>query len=410
MLTIRSVTLQLPHDLVLERPLLDEIKDFFQEAETQYKNNNFKIRTKRICLDSLSLVNGQFDQHKIIGIVKKMNSYCQATGVRWFNVPFNLATVNNCDLAKIREISFRILREFPNTFINFIVADKGIINFKAISEASKFIMDVSKLDNSGFNNFRVGVSASPVANTPFFPLAYSGSNFGFSIALEIPQEINSIVKENISFEKIRNDIFEKLGPQLNLIEEIAKKIENKSNISYQGMDTSIAPYPEKGGSVAEIIQNLGIETYGANGTLFATSFLTDILKSLSQKYDLKTTGFCGVMYSMMEDEFLAEANNKKIISIDSIISYAAVCGCGVDMIPLPGDIFQEEISSIILDICAQSIKLKKPLGVRVLPIPYRRANEFTNFNMDFLYNTRIMNIKNIGFRNNAENESFSYIK
>lgn len=410
MLGIRTITLQLPHSLILNRdPSLDETKHFLKEVNIEYKKNGFKVKTKRIGLDSLSMPDERVDQHKIAGIAEEVNNYCNQAGVRWFNIPFNLVNINNSDLIKIKNSAFEVIKKYSNTFVNFIVADRGIINFEAINKSSKFILDVSKLDNTGFNNFRVGVSANPVRNTPLFPFTCSGNNLGFSIALEIPQEIYSIVKGGNNLEEIRNKIFEKLNPQLILIEKIAKGIEGKFNISYLGIDTSLAPYPEEKGSVAEIVQNLGEDVCGSNGTLFITSYLTDILKNFSKKCDIKTTGFCGVMYSMLEDKFLSKANNKRIISIDSLISYAAVCGCGVDTIPLPGSIFQEEIASIILDICAQSIKLRKSLGVRVLPIPHRQANEFTSFNMDFLYNTRIMNIKNVIFQNSQEDKTFSYI-
>ena len=132
---------------------------------------------------------------------------------------------------------------------------------------------------------------------------------------------------------------------------------------------------------------LGVKP-GYNGTLFMTYYLTDILKSISRY--IKTVGFNGVIYSLLEDRHMAKNNN---YTIDSLISYASVCGCGVDMIPVPGDISKSEITSIILDINALSTKLNKPLGVRILPIPHKKAGEFTNFKHSFMVNTKIREIK-----------------
>jgi uncharacterized protein (UPF0210 family) len=137
-----------------------------------------------------------------------------------------------------------------------------------------------------------------------------------------------------------------------------------------------------------------------------TAFLTDILRTLIKETKIKTVGFNGVMYSLLEDEFMGK-RNRALYSIDSLISYSAVCGCGLDMVPLPGDVFEEEISSMISDIAALSIVLGKPLMVRLLPIPMKHANEFTCFNMDFLFNTRIMSIKNVAMANSVlKRESF----
>ena len=64
------------------------------------------------------------------------------------------------------------------------------------------------------------------------------------------------------------------------------------------------------------------------------------------------------------------------------------------MVPLPGDIFEEEIASIMLDVAGISSVLGKPLGVRLLPILTKNEGEFTNFNHDFVYNTRILKATN----------------
>ena len=410
MITIRTITLQLPHNLVfIERELDKLIANFFNLTDI-YIKNGFQIRTKRIGLDSMCSAGKIVEEDKILGVTAKVNSYCKNAGARWFNIPFKLVGVDKHELAVVSNLAFRILKEYSNTFINFIVADDKNIDFTAIKSASSFILDVSKLDSAGFNNFRVGASANIIENTPFLPFTCSGEELGFSIGLEIPQEINGIIKEDMTLEEIRTAILGCLVPQLSLINDFSEELSKAINIKYLVIDSSLAPYPGKNGSVGEILQKLGCDNIGSNGTLFATSFLTNILKSFQKNNQIKTTGFCGVMYSILEDEFLSRANNSKCLTLDSLISYASICGCGVDMVPLPGNIFVEEISSIIVDVCAQAIRLNKPLGVRVLPVPYKNTNEFTDFNMDFLFNTRIFDVKNIIFKTNEKERLFTYIQ
>ena len=122
--------------------------------------------------------------------------------------------------------------------------------------------------------------------------------------------------------------------------------------------------------------------------------LTNTLNEALTQSGIRPAGFCGVMFSLLEDAGLGTHNNFKAFSIDSLLSYCSVCGCGLDIIPIPGDTFEEEISSLILDVATMSTILKKPLGVRLPPIPLKHANEFTSFECGFLTNTRIKDVKN----------------
>ena len=177
-------------------------------------------------------------------------------------------------------------------------------------------------------------------------------------------------------------------------------MKNNLDINYGGQDLSLAPYPEDKVSVIEVLHLLGVDDIGANSTLFFTSYLTGIIKSLTIENNVKASGFNGVMYSLLEDHLMCAANDKKLLSIDRIIGYSTLCGCGLDMVPLPGNLLAEELGSIILDVAATASRLNKPLGVRVLPIPNKETNEFTEFDMDFLTNTKVMSIKNLSCSHN----------
>ena len=99
------------------------------------------------------------------------------------------------------------------------------------------------------------------------------------------------------------------------------------------------------------------------------------------------------MFSPLEDDWLAKQSIQGILDIQSLMLYSSVCGCGIDMLPLPGDVFVETIASLICDVVTLSYKLNKPLGIRVLPIPGKFSNDKTNFNHDFLSDMKIIYIK-----------------
>jgi len=413
-MNLRTITIGVPLGIKTDPDKLKiKIQKFLEDMKIECARKEIFIRTLRINLTPVSEDNkGEINKQSIIGKINSISKLCDELNINWFNVPFDLTKTNKKNLDALFELAFEIIKRFPKTFINLMVASDNKINYDAINKASRFIKDVSKLDNSGYNNFRVGVSCNVNPNTPFFPFTFSSEDIGLSIGLELPQEfiriINTVNTKDLI--EVRAKIINELTPKIKEIDTISKKICRKDLMIFHGIDISLAPYPEKGNSVAELIELLGIEQQGSNGTLFITSYLTDILRSLIKKGKIKSTGFNGVMYSLLEDDIMGKRNNNNVYSIDSLISYSAVCGCGLDMVPLPGDIFEEELSSIILDVAALSTILKKPLGARVLPIPMRQENEFTAFNMDFLFNTRIKKIKNISFfNNNLKKELFYFL-
>lgn len=413
-MNIRTITIGLPVSKIVQlSELKTKIEKFLDDMRTECARREIFIRTCRINLSSIpENPYKHINKQNIIGKIEHVSKLCEALNIRWFNVPFDLTKVGEKDLETIVMLAFEIIKRFPKTFVNLIVASENKIRYSVINKASKFIKEVSKLDNSGYNNFRVGISCNIRPNTPFFPFSFSSENVGFSIGLELPQEFAKIINgaSTNCLTLIRKEIINKLLPGIREIDNISKKAEGKNSILFNGIDLSLAPYPEKDSSVAGLIEQLGLEKQGSNGTLFLTSYLTNILKTLKKRGKIKSTGFNGVMFSLLEDEVLGRRNNNDVYSIDSLISYSAVCGCGLDMVPLPGDIFEEELSSIILDVAALSTILKKPLGVRVLPIPMKQENEFTIFNMDFLFNTRIKKIKKSCFlNNNGKNEDFSFL-
>ena len=132
---------------------------------------------------------------------------------------------------------------------------------------------------------------------------------------------------------------------------------------------------------------------GNLGSLSITSRLTDFINNAFNTSKAKKSGFNGVMFSPLEDDWLAKQSVQGILDIESLMLYSSVCGCGIDMLPLPGDVFAETIASLICDVVTLSNKLNKPLGIRVLPIPGKFSNDKTNFNHDFLSDMKIINIQ-----------------
>ncbi len=85
------------------------------------------------------------------------------------------------------------------------------------------------------------------------------------------------------------------------------------------------------------------------------------------------------MVPILEDPVLAERWSEGTFDLDSLLAYSAVCGTGLDAVPLPGDISQQQLERIIGDMASLAFKWHKPLTARLIPAPGKKAGEKTDF-------------------------------
>ena len=95
------------------------------------------------------------------------------------------------------------------------------------------------------------------------------------------------------------------------------------------------------------------------------------------------------MVPVLEDNLLAKRWAEGTFSIDSVLAYSAVCGTGLDTIPLPGDVSLDQMERIFSDVASLAVKWNKPLSARLQPIAGKKAGEQTDFNSPSLMNSTI---------------------
>lgn len=387
---IRAIVVGIELENLNPAELTQRLQTFYSLTEKAYAAASFPVQTRRITLPSIEMTDPS-SVYQIKSIVDTVCRLSDQINVRWICLP---VTGNVSWSAEWVRLFTNIIERYRKIFLHFITAKEGNISSQFSTLAARTILSVSRLSNNGYDNFRVGAGANIKPNTPFFPFSYHEGKTGFSIAVELIGEIIRTVNQasNLSLDRMRDRLIDTIEPIVIEIDEIGIQLEKETGLEYKGQDISISPFPDNYKSVAALIEMLGPDHCGQLGTLFITSLLTDVLKTVINRTGIRHVGFNGVMFSLLEDRQLAQANNNRYLSLEKLMTYSTVCGCGIDMVPLPGDIFEEEISNLILDISALSSVLKKPLGVRVLPVPLKAKNELTDFNHDFLTNTRIMSL------------------
>jgi hypothetical protein len=92
----------------------------------------------------------------------------------------------------------------------------------------------------------------------------------------------------------------------------------------------------------------------------------------------------------LEDSILAARAEEGLLTLKDLLLYSAVCGTGLDTIPLPGDTSPEALQAVLLDLAVLAQRLDKPLTARLMPVPGKAAGEQTGFDFAFFANSRIL--------------------
>jgi uncharacterized protein (UPF0210 family) len=142
------------------------------------------------------------------------------------------------------------------------------------------------------------------------------------------------------------------------------------------------------------MESLGLSHIGGSGSLFAAAFITEAI----DRADFARCGFSGLMLPVLEDSVLAAGAAAGQLSISDLLSYSAVCGVGLDTIPLPGNISQAELAGILLDVAALANRLNKPLTARLMPIPGLSAGAPIHFDFPYFADSRVMSLSGSGIQ------------
>jgi uncharacterized protein (UPF0210 family) len=206
-----------------------------------------------------------------------------------------------------------------------------------------------------------------------------------SVALEAADVVASVCDPGRNLAEMRILLSRELERQILPLQELLLHLTGQQFL-FRGIDLSPAPGPTPDMSIAYALERLGLGYFGEPGTLAAAGLLTAALKETT----LHTCGYCGLMLPVLEDVGLAERNSQGLLRLSNLLAYSAVCGTGLDTIPLPGNTDERRLATLLLDVATLGWKLDKPLSARLFPIPGKQAGDWTNFDFGYFVNTKVM--------------------
>ncbi len=285
-----------------------------------------------------------------------------------------------------------------NACVNVSFDEFGVLDNEMIQQAAAAVSEIGRVTPRGEGNFNFTVNFNCEPLIPYFPASYHRKELGncFVIGLETPDLLVHVLEEfnESSRSASHSDLYRgyhevmsvALQYHVTTITGIIADLPGDRGFTFAGIDSSAAPSKDCS-SMVDVYKLLGLEYFGASGTVEASALLTKVFKSVT---GVELVGFSGLMLAVTEDTGLAEATQKAEFDIRSLLTYSAVCGIGLDTVPIPGDTPLAKICALMRDTGTMAFRLNKPLTVRLFPVPGLRAGEITSFESDDLCNCAVL--------------------
>ena len=166
---------------------------------------------------------------------------------------------------------------------------------------------------------------------------------------------------------------------------VGQEASKRLGVDFGIVDLSLAPTPAQGDSVANILEEIGLESVGTHGTTAALAMLNDAVKKGGIMACSHVGGLSGAFIPESEDAGMIAAAEKGILTVDKLEAMTAVCSVGLDMIAVPGDTPSETISAMIAYEAAIGMINNKTTAVRVIPVPGKDVGDSIEFGGLFGY-------------------------
>ena len=365
-----------------QQQVADALK-MLRRAQTTFESRGYQVQGIRIATQPFPEYTKGLTKEQAVAFFKQ---YDALAGKEKFAASIGPAMLNAGDSDSQADLLAEILGSTKNLNGTLVVAGEDGVRWRSVGAAARVMKKLEETEHSQ-GNFHFAAIAMVPPLTPFFPAAYhTGFGHQFAIALESANVVAAAFKDAPDLATAKQRLTDSLASSAFDIESHAGRVDQETGWAYMGIDLSPAPSGDV--SIGAAIENLTTQPAGMSGTLTAAATITAAIKDVK----VKQTGYTGLMLPILEDTRLAQRWSEGHISIDALLSYSAVCGTGLDTVPLPGDITPEKLSLIIGDMASLAFKWHKPLSARLLPVLGKGWGDMTEFDDPFLVNAKLQSL------------------
>jgi uncharacterized protein (UPF0210 family) len=378
---IRTITAFINLDPSQYQQQVAETLQMLRRAKTIFESRGYQVQTIRIATQPFPEYAKGMTTQQALAFFKEYDALAEKEK---FAAGIGPAMLNANDSEAQADLLANILSASKHLSGSIVVAGEDGVRWKAVGAAARAMKKLEEETEHSQGNFNLGAIAMVPPLSPFFTAAYhTGFGHQFAIGLESANVVAAAFKDAPDLETAKHRLTDMLAVQATEIERHAERVDMETGWTYMGIDLSPAPLKEN--SIGAAMEELIAQPFGSSGTLTAAATVTSAIKNVQ----VKQTGYNGLMLPILEDSRLAQRWSEGRVSLEGLLSYSAVCGTGLDTIPLPGDITVEQLDMIIGDMASLAFKWHKPLSARLLPVKGKGPGDTTEFDDPFLVNAVI---------------------
>ena len=365
-------------------------KNLVQTGEDISKEYGIPIVNKRISVTPIALIGGAACKtpEDFVTLAKTLDKAAKEVGVNFIGGYSALVSkgMTKADELLIRSIPQALAEtERVCSSVNLGSTKTGI-NMDAVKLMGEMVLataEATKEDDS-LGCAKLVVFCNAPDDNPFMAGAFHGVTEADAI---INVGVSGPGVVNYALSKVRGENFEVLCETIKKTafkitrvgQLVAQEASKRLNVPFGIVDLSLAPTPAIGDSVAQILEEIGLERVGAPGTTAALAMLNDQVKKGGVMASSYVGGLSGAFIPVSEDQGMIDAVNLGALSLEKLEAMTCVCSVGLDMIAIPGDTPATTISGMIADEMAIGMVNQKTTAVRVIPVIGKGVGETVEF-------------------------------
>jgi uncharacterized protein len=378
---IRALTAFVHLDRAQVQTQVADALSFLRKLKAECEKAGYEVESARITTQPFPEYTRGLSPEAALAFFRDYNALAVKEG---FDASIGPAMVSDNDDPREAELLGQIIASTTTLEGSVTVAGEDAVHWKTVRAAARVMKYLEEHTAHSQGSFNFTAAALVPPGTPFYPASYAGAaSHEFAIGFESANVIAGALGSAHDPDGAEKAIVAALEPHAQAIEAVAQRVAKETGWSYLGIDLS--PAPLKKVSIGAAIEGFTGSRMGSSGTLTTAALITRALREIR----VTRTGYSGLMLPVLEDSVLAQRWSERALSIDALLAYSAVCCTGLDTVPLPGEISEEQLARIVGDVASLAVKLHKPLSARLLPVGGKKAGERTEFDDPFLVNTTL---------------------
>jgi len=379
---VRAITGFVRLDRPTYRKQVTDALVVLRRAKAEFESSGYEVETLRLTTQPLAELVSGLSEEKALAFLAQLDDLSVKEN---FLPNVGPAMLHDSDDPTAMHLLERVLSTLPNLEGSTIIADEAGIHWKTIHRTAELVKYVSEHSPRSQGTFNFTATAMLKPFGPFFPGSYhTGAGGQFAIGFEGANVARDVfAKDKGNAAAATADLTAALTKHAAVAAAVGKKTAMETGWAYLGVDPTPAPAGDV--SIGAAIEAFTGAKFGSSGTLTAAHIITAAVKAVPEKQ----VGYSGLMVPVLEDKVLAQRWAESTYNIDSLLAYSAVCGTGLDTIPLPGDISVEQMERIFGDVASLAVKWNKPLSARLQPVHGKNPGDRTDFQDSALFNTTL---------------------